>query len=374
MIRHSFLPCLVGISLACGATLGCDDLPSSSTTEGSGGGTTTSPDDPFASGTPLDVVVPESGRVYVDLDTVALAEATDTWELAFEGADVFTNGGESGPGECKAFGPLDATEFATGEIPEYPFLIEDAPGGAFADWYAYEPAEHVLYGRYHVFGVRRPDALYKVQILGFYGEVQGAPVASIYSIRYARVTGDTVEPTTTLTDIDATAGGSMGTDQDPSACLSLETGTVKLLLPSEAATSPDWDLCFRRAAISVNGELGGPGGVEAVDLDRDKSAKEKLADVMARTAESELAHFEAVAEADLSAPGLPWTGDRIVSAFTDLWTVPGSSPLEPQQYAWLVAGADGTTAFVVGFEGFTGATATHPGTVHLRARKLKKSL
>jgi len=375
MTKRSFLPCFIGFSLACGGALGCDDLPRTSGAGGSGGGTTTSPDaEPFASGTPLDVVVPETGRVYVDLDTVALADEKDTWDLAFERHDVFTNGGESGPGMGKAFGPLDALEFVSDEIPEYPFLVRDDPGGAFVDWYAYDGAEHTLYGRYHVFGVRRGEALYKVQVLGFYGEVQGAPVAAIYSMRYARVTEQGIEPTTALEDIDATAGGSAGTDDDPSACVALETGKVELLLPAEATASPGWDLCFRRAAISVNGGLGGPGGVEAVDLDRDKNAKEKLADVMARTAESELGHFDAVTFAVLSDPALPWTGDRIVSAFTDLWTTPGKSPLEPQEYAWLVAGADGTTAFLVAFESFTGATADHPGTVHLRARKLKKSL
>lgn len=351
--------------------LGCDELGPSGT-GGSGGGTTTIDEDPFASGTPMDVVVPESGRVYVDLDTLALAGEGETWELAFEGRDVYTNGGESGAGQSKAFGPLDPAEFVSEKVPEHPFLIEDEPGGAFVDWWAYEPAEHVLYGRYHVFGVRRGGVLYKVQILGFYGEVEGAPVAAIYSLRYAGVTEAGPQPTTTLENVDATAGGSSGTENDPSACLSLATGDVQLLLPAESVASPDWDLCFRRAAVSVNGGLGGPGGVEAVDLDRDK--KEKVEEVMGLTAESELPRFDAVGHADLTDPSLPWTGDRIVSAFTDLWLEPGASPIAPAKFAWLVAGADGTTAFLVAFEGFTGATAAHPGTVHLRVRKLEYSL
>lgn len=365
---------VAAIAIAGGLCAGCDDSGPSGT-GGSGGGTSSTTDTaPFASGDPLDVPVPETGRVFVDLDVPGLVDEGAAWELAFEGRDVFTNGGESGPGMGSAFGPLDAIDFQSEEVPYHPFLIEDEPAGAFVDWYKYDGTVHVLYGRYHVFGVRRGDSLYKVQILGFYGEVAGAPVAAIYSLRYAPVTAAGVGPTTTLTEVDGTAGGSMGTPDDPSACLTLSTGEVKLLLPSQAVTSPDWDLCFRRAVISVNGDLGGPGGVEAVDLERDKTKDEKLEDVMSLTADSELPRFDAVTHADLSDPALPWTGDTIMSAFTDLWLEPGASPLKPAEYAWLVAGSDGTTAFVVGFEGFTGATDKGPGTVHLRVRKLKYSL
>jgi hypothetical protein len=378
MTQSQFFAYFAGILFACGGALGCDEVPGDAGTTGTagagGGTTTTTEEDPFASGAALDVAVPAKGRVFVDLDTKALVDTASPWDLAFEGPDVFTNGGESGSGMGAAFGPLDATEFISDEIPEYPFLIEDESGGAFVRWYAYDPSMHVLYGRYHVFGVRRAGALYKVQVLGFYGDVQGAPVAAIYSLRYARVTEASIDATMTLAGVDATAGGSMGGDSDPSACVVLATGKVLSLLPAEAAASSEWDLCFRRANISVNGQLGGPGGVEGVDLDRDKTSKEKLADVMLLTAESELAHFDAVKLADLSEPQLPWTGDRIISAFSDHWTEHGVSPLAPAKLAWLVAGADGTTAFLVGFESFTGATADHPGTVRLRVKTLKKSL
>lgn len=378
MKNRFVFPCIVGFFL--GGTLGCDEIPSNPTGSGgsaptgSGGGSTTSEPDPFAGGTPLDVPVPTSGRVYVDLDTAALVTATDPWDLAFEGRGVFTNGGESGTAMGAAFGPLDPLEFPSDEIPEYPFLIEDEPGGAFVDWYAYDPSVHVLYSRYHVFGVRREGVIHKVQVMGFYGDVQGAPVAAVYSLRYAAVGGATAQETTTLKDIDATAGGSAGTDADPSACLVLATGQILPLLPAEAATSSEWDICFRRASITVNGGLSGPAQVDAVDLDRESSAKEKLADLMQRTAESELPHFDAISEANFSAVALPWTTDRIVSAFTDFWIAPDTSPLAPAEHAWLVAGADGTTAFVVGFESFTDATADHPGTVHLRFNRRKKSL
>jgi hypothetical protein len=363
---------IAALSAAFALALGCDDTGPSGA-GGAGGSTVTDPD-PFASGAPMDVAVPESGRVFVDLDSLAMVDEDATWDLAFEGKGVFTNGGESGPGLGKGFGPLDVTDYASDEVPYYPFLIEDEPGGAFVKWYAYDGGEHVLYGRYHVYGVRRADTLYKVQVLGFYGEVQGAPVAAIYSLRYAAVNEGGVGPTTTLEGVDATAGGSMGTESDPSACLTLATGEIQQLVPAEASASPDWDLCFRRAAISVNGELGGPGGVVAVDLDRDRTKNEKLAEVMTLTAGSELPRFDAVTHADLSDPALPWTGDRIVSAFTDKWLKVGVSPVEPEDFAWMVVGADGSTVFLIGFDGFTGAAAASPGTVHMRVKKLKYTL
>jgi hypothetical protein len=383
MKRSLILAFIVGLS-SIGGALGCDEVPSSAAAAGASGasgaagtagtagaaGSSTGQPDPYTVGDPFEVTVPETGRVFVDLDKLALAGEKDNWDLAFEGRDIFSNGGDSGIGKGAAFGPLDLEEFLLDVIPEHPFLIRDADGSAFARWYAYDSMEHVLYGRYHVFGVRRAMTLYKVQILGFYGEVQGAPVAAVYSLRYAHASSAGVDPTVTLMDVDATAGGSMGTDADPSACINLETAKVDLLLPADAAKSAAWDICLRRANISVNGKNA---DVTAVDLDREKTEDEKLQDVMKLTADSELPRFEAVKYDDLADPSLPWAGDRILSAFTDKWTEPGVSPLEPSKVAWLVAGADGYTPFLVLFESLKGATADNPGTVRMRVKKLKKT-
>lgn len=366
----------IGVVIAC-AALGCEEVPGDTGaggTGGSGGGDTggaaAGGSDPFEGAAAIDVAVPETGRAFVDLDTTAVASEGSPWDLAFEGQDVFTNGGASGSGQGAAFGPFEAETFLGDEVPEHPFLIEDEAGGAFLDWYAYDGTVHALYGRYHVHGVKRGDDLFKVQILGYYGEVAGAPASALYSLRFARVSEPGVEPTVTLEGIDATAGGVSGTDADPSTCLVLVTGETLALTPAEAAASKDWDLCFRRASISVNGGIGGPGGVLAVDLDRGATAAETLEEVMKRTAESMLARFEEVAWAALSDPELPWRGDRVVSAFSDQWTVPGSSPLAPADFTWLVAGADGVTPFFVAFESLTGATDDHPGTVRLRVKHI----
>lgn len=379
---------VVAVLLACGGagSLGCEEIPADAGSGGAGGagaagasggggagagtGTETGEEDPFAGGKVVDVEVPASGRVHVDLDTESVVEAGAEWDLAFDGQDVFTNGGVSGGGEGAAFGPFVPAAFLGDEVPEHPFLIEDEAGGAFLDWFAYDGATHSLYSRFHVYGVRRGEDVFKVQVLGFYGEVAGAPVSAVYSMRVARVTKAGVEATVVIEGVDATAGGVAGTEADPSGCVVLATGETLALTPEEAAKSEAWDLCFRRAGVSVNGGIGGPGGVEAVDLDREATEGETLEGVMKLTAASELGRFDAVTGVELSDAALPWHGDRIVSAFSDHWIEAGSSPIAPAKATWLVAAADGVTPFFVAFESFTGATEDHPGTVRVRVKKI----
>ncbi len=183
--------------------------------------------------------------------------------------------------------------------------------------------------------------------------------------------GDGVGPTTTLVDIDGTAGGPSPLDTTPSDCLALDTGKLLSLTPAEALTSTAWHLCFRRAIINVNGDYGGPKGASAVDMDAAQTESETLDSVKAKTAASELARFDAVDYAALTAPGLVYQGDHIVTAFTDLWTLPGSSPPALRDAAWLVIGPDGTSNYVIVFNKFEGATAKTPGRVTMHVKPVK---
>jgi hypothetical protein len=368
----------IAILIGCSA-LGCDEIPNddaagrSSPGGGAPSGAGGSGGSPFEKGTLLEVPS-EPGPVYVDLDAPAVVTASDAWELEIDNLDVFTNGGASGSGSSKAFGPLDAVQFIADGVPsDIPFMIEDEPGGAFFDWYEYDGGTHALYSRYHVIGVRRGEELFKVQVLGYYGEVEGAPISALYQLRTARVTAQGVEATTLWENVDGTAGGG-ATDADPSGCIVLSTGARLALTPAEAAASSEWDLCFRRDSISVNGEEGGPGGVEAVNLQAAALATETLEEVKDRTAASELAAFEGVDHAVLTTPGLAWRGDGVVSAFSGKWLEPGKSPLEPVRATWLVAGSDGETPFFVAFDGFTGSTASSVGTIQLRVKRIGGSL
>lgn len=372
---QSSIPFLIGLLV-----LACDEIPNDDSPGGSGpgggepSGVGGSGGNPFEKGTLLEVPS-EPGPVYVDLDAPAVVSASDPWELKIEKLDVFTNGGASGSGASRAFGPLDALQFLADSVPtDIPFMIEDEPGGAFFDWYEYDGATHALYSRYHVIGVRRGDELFKVQVLGYYGEVEGAPISGLYQLRTAHITAQGVEATTDWENVDGTAGGTAPTDADPSGCIALSTGGRLALTPAQAAASSEWDLCFRRDSISVNGEQGGPGGVEAVNLQAAAIATETLEEVKDRTAAGELAAFEAVDYAALTAPGLAWRGDGVVSAFSGKWLEAGKSPLEPTRASWLVAGSDGETPFFVAFDGFTGATGTSLGSIQLRVKKIGGSL
>ena len=321
-------------------------------------------------GVALDVPVPSTGRVLVDLETATIASEADAWDIAFEGVDVLTNGGLSGPGAGAAFGPYAATQILFDERPEVPFVIEDHAGGAFLDWYLYDGTTHALWSRYHVVGVQRGDARYKVQILGYYGEVDSAPVSALYHLRYAEVGAAGSSTTSIVEGLDGTAGGTGPDDAAPSGCLRLVDGTVTALGPAEAQASEAWDLCFRRDVITVNGERGGPGGVVAVNLDAGAIAGESLEDVAARTPDGEAARFDAVDAARLDDPALVWRGDRVISAFSDAWLETRDGALAPVAATWLVVGADGAE-HLVAFEALTGATATSVGTVRLRTRPVR---
>jgi hypothetical protein len=358
------------LCVAAVGALGCDETPAQGG-GGAGGEADRGGGDPFASGAPLAVPTGDE-PTYVDLDRLAVVTADDAWDLRFEGAQIFTNGGVSGEGEGGAFGPLDLGDFSESSVPaDIPFLFDDEEGGAFLDWYAYDSANHLLYSRFHVFGVRRGEQHYKIQVLGFYGEAEGAPVSALYQVRFAVLSDGEIGATQAI-EVDGSAGGIEPGPDDPSGCVNLGTGEQTLLTPAEAEASPDWDLCFRRAVISVNGAP--EAKVQAVDLMSGATAGESLADVMEKTAASELGVFDAVDSQALSGSALEWLSDGVFSAFSGEWLVAGSDPLEPALATWLVAGADGVAPFFVGFESLEGAAATSVGTVHLRVKKLEGSL
>ena len=369
------LTCAAALALTFAA---CSDTAGTkATTAATDGGT--DPDgggDTFTSGSELKVAVTAEARTYVKLKAppavVAPADpASDKgWDIAFQGLDVYTNSGPSGSGSASAFGPLDSIIFLDDVAPTVPFLAPDTTGGAFLRWWFYGGApDHALYSRYHLYGIKDGDKRYKVQVLNYYGVRDGAPVSALFKVRWAEVTATGVGPTQELADLDGTAGGAQGKATDKSECLDLGTRARTLLTPAEARTSSAWHLCFRRQDISVNGEVGGPRNVGAVNLDAAKIATDTLPDVVARTDESELARFDAVNAASLA--GQIFRGDRVVSAFGTLWLERGASPPAPAKQAWLVYGADGTSKYMLGFARFEGADATKPGTIVMRVKSAK---
>jgi hypothetical protein len=324
----------------------------------------------FASGAELRVSIADAGRTFVKLSPPSVVDLTDApeasleWDLAFDGFDVFTNGGVSGRGGGAAFGPLEAATFANEDISEVPFLTPDKTGGAFLDWYAYEGATHALFSRYHVYGVADAGRLWKVQVLSYYGQRDGAVVSALYSVRYAEIESHGIGPTREQTDLDASAGGVAASPAAPSECLDLADGVRTMLTPQAARASYAWHLCFRRASIVVNGEAGGPRGVRAVDLAAD-GTDAPITTIKTRTAATERAAFDAVSAAAFE--GKTFRGDRAVSAFSDLWADHATVPSKPRPAAWLVRDAIGRH-FLVGFASFEHATPRSPGTVVVRIK------
>lgn len=318
----------------------------------------------------VEVDVLGSLRTHVSLSAAAVVGESDPWDVALVGWDVLTSSGPSGPGDGASFGPLDRGAFFTPGMPEYPFLKADETGGAFNAWYLYDGGAHALWSRYHVYGVRRLGRTFKVQVLGYYGEQAGAPVSALYQVRYAEVTAAGSGVTVDVVNLDATAGGLEPSPGAPSGCLDLTSGTELALSPDEARASTAWDLCFRRDSIGVNGELGGPGDVTAVDLRQGDSEGETLAQVQARTAQSERAAFDAVDAASLAAPGLVYRGDRIRSMFSDRWADFDADPPRVTGDAWLVRGHDGSQLYLLLFEALGDASRQRAGRLKIHVVSL----
>ena len=100
--------------------------------------------------------------------------------------------------------------------------------------------------------------------------------------------------------VDASAGWayvSLGTEPAP---ISVSTPT----------TSTAWDLGFNATSVMLNGGAAGPGGVEAICLCQNAAATP--AEVLAMTATSERALFDAVVEADIPATG--WQTETLSAA------------------------------------------------------------
>jgi hypothetical protein len=329
-------------------------------------------------GAALELTVGPDSRTFVELGTPSVLDdvagtgsESIAWDLALEGHDVFTNGGISGPGNASAFGPLSSPTYLSDTAPDVPLMLKDRAGGALIDWYKYAGATHQLFSRYHIYGLQDGGRFYKLQILGYYGEQLGAPVAALYRVRYAEVTANGVGKLHEVSDIDAIAGGSKDDDKQPSGCLDLDSEQVTPLTPAEATASDAWQLCFRRESISVNGGLSGPRGMQAVDLQGAQTADETAMDIQARTAASEQKPFDDADFAALTDAALAYSADGVVTAFGQRWLEAGSDPLALSDSVWLVIGADGASKYLMQLSDLSGDPATEQATLGLHVKSVR---
>jgi hypothetical protein len=330
---------------------------------------------PELPGTALQLELKAGTPVYVRLDQPSQLDANEadtagSWDLKFDGLEIFTNSGPSGPGQGGAFGPDDELNLLFEGAPEVPFLREDEPGGAFLGWYAYDGQSHGLWSRFHTYALRATDGnSFKVQIVSYYGEEAGAPVSALYAVRYARVTPGASSPVQIASGINGTALPVSTGEESPSGCVNLITGDTVLLTPAAAQLSHDWHLCFRRESIFVNGGVSGPAGVLAADLNSARAAEESLDEIKQLTSDSQLEAFEAVTYETLTSPDLRYRADGVVSAFTDRWHQLDAAG-DPQAIpaSWFVRGADGVSHYVIVLRNLEATGADGTLRVELRVR------
>lgn len=298
---------------------------------------------------------------------VSVARDSLDWDLRFEGFRVFTNSGPSGPGDGAAFGPSDELDLLFDTVPAVP-LRPDRAVGPLSAWYLYQGG--VIYSRYHLYGVRKGDRLWKLQILSYYGQRSGQDTSGLYQLRYAPVGEAGSEATVTVMDLDATGGGDTATNESSVAgCLDFASGDVFPLSRGELDSSLDWDVCFLRNDAFANGGLSGPGAVTVADLDPE--AVLSVDDLGALTEQAELERFDAVDLATLTDPNLHYYADeQIASFFDDAWVDAPGADAQPTPGTFIVRSADGQRYYVLLCTSIDGATDEAPGMLTFRVKEV----
>jgi hypothetical protein len=114
------------------------------------------------------------GPVHFDLDTGSEVGEEGDWDLHFSGYDIRVNGGVSGDGQAGA-SPAGAAFGDVADASDLPgFLYAgDAFGGVFDEhsWYRYNlQGQHQIWPTYDVYLVKQGEAVFKVQLVNYYGE------------------------------------------------------------------------------------------------------------------------------------------------------------------------------------------------------------
>jgi hypothetical protein len=289
---------------------------------------------------------------------VTAPDGSDAWDISLASYLLQTNSGPSGPGSGGAYGPVTDMPFdeiaSAAVVPHSSAWRADRIASPFDGWYLYDkcPAGmHTLASRFHDYGIESGGRRWKLQIVTYYGLVMGAPQSARYAVRFAEVTSSGSAATQRIADLDASTA----------AFLDLASGAPVALTEADAASSPAWDIGFRRSDIFVNGGVAGPKGVRGVDLDAARVDVD--ADICAMSEASEQGRFDAVAASQLAAPTLAWRTSDIEGALKDAWYAydPISHTISPGTGTWIVRGADGATFFKLAVVAIDGASMTDAG-------------
>ncbi len=138
-----------------------------------------------------------------------------------------------------------------------------------------------------------------------------------------------------------------------------DEGTVTV---TDATTSEDWDLAFNATRAMLNGGAAGPGGVVGYCICQNAGASDE--DIVAMTADGELADFEAVSESDIPAAA-SFEEERLQTAIAGWYGGEGAGAVAESGITWLVRLQDGASYAKVRVVSLTGPSAKHAGQVEL---------
>lgn len=143
------------------------------------------------------------------------------------------------------------------------------------------------------------------------------------------------------------------------AYLSLESGTV--VSPADPLGSDAWDMAFNATSVRLNGGEGGIGNVTGYCVCQNSATSPTNDELLAMTAEGELADFTAVGAQAVPAAG-SFVADQLTPALAG-WYVGTGTGATPADDAWLVRLHDSTTYAKLRVASISGATAATPGQV-----------
>lgn len=132
--------------------------------------------------------------------TPANPSTSTDWDLKFASYNVMTNSGPNGIGACAVFPAYteltDKTDInAFASVPANAAMFPDFVGSVFNGsltdsdqlWYDYDGSTHTLTSKSHVYLIRTADAIYKVEIVGWYADIGGNLASGYYTFKWAEL-------------------------------------------------------------------------------------------------------------------------------------------------------------------------------------------
>lgn len=141
--------------------------------------------------------------------------------------------------------------------------------------------------------------------------------------------------------------------------------TASVVQVSDPASSSAWDIGFFATGVMLNGGAAGPADVAGVCLCQNDGATNEQ--ILAMTADGELADFEAVTAANIPTDEDAWTSDALTPALADWWSYNfATHEVRPvTDNSWIVRTASGNAFVKLRIAGMVGATQQGPGQVTL---------